>query len=70
MIVEETAEVPSPTTQNLRLIAERKQLDILDVRAAATTDQQPEQSSDSEVQKREQHPAILAAAPSQRPRHE
>jgi hypothetical protein len=43
---------------------------ILGVRAAATTDEQPEQSSDSEVQEREQDPAILAAAPSQRPRHE
>lgn len=61
---------PDLTAENLKLMAEHQQLDILDVRAAATTDEQPEQSSDSEVQKREQRPAILAAAPSQRPRHE
>jgi len=61
---------PDLAAQYVELMAEHQQLDILAVRAAATTDEQPEQSSDSAVQKREQHPAILAAAPSQQPRHE
>jgi hypothetical protein len=61
---------PGLAAQNLEFMAKHKQLDLLQVRATATTDKQAEQSPNSEVQKREEHPAILAAAPSQRPRHE
>jgi hypothetical protein len=56
---------PDLAAQYIELMAEHQQLDILDIRAAATTDEQPEQSSDSEIQQREEHPPILAAAPSQ-----
>jgi len=35
--------------QHVELMPKHQQLDILDLRAAATTDEQPEQGPDSEV---------------------
>ena len=61
---------PDLAAQHLDLMAEHQQLNILQVRATATTDEQPEQSPDREVQQRDEHPAILAAAAQRPPRHE
>ena len=70
-----TISVPEPrpadlAAQHPNLMAEHQQLDILQVRATATTHEQPEQSPDREIQQREEHPAILAAAARRPPRHE
>ena len=40
---------PDLAAQHLELMPEHQQLHILDIRAAATTEEQPEQGPDSEV---------------------
>jgi hypothetical protein len=61
---------PDVAAQNLELTPEHQQLDIVDVRTTAAPNKQAEQSPNSEVQKREEHAAILAAAAERSPRPE
>jgi hypothetical protein len=58
------------TAQNLELMAEHQQLDVLDIRATAAPNKQAEQSPNSELQKGEEHAAILAVAALRSPRRE